>query len=271
MVTRSRTTLIVAATALATVAGLLVTEVSAGAPDPFVPALSSQLESAPNGERARVKAADKTAGKAGRLQPRMKRKFIPFGHKRKMQMARYSDRHYGKRRYRLRNPRVIVEHYTDGPTMMSAWWTMANNSKNLGEYPGVCTHFIIGKSGRIYRIVPLQLRCRHTIGLNQTAIGIEHVGTSDRSVMARDAQRKASYRLTLWLIAKFDIRVRNVIGHAESLRSPLRHEKYKSWRCNNHTDFSHRTMERYRQVIRERAREHNLRTGGKPRWVKSNC
>jgi hypothetical protein len=205
------------------------------------------------------------------LQPAMIRKLIPFPHRRKMQMARYSKRHYGKRGYRLTKPRVIVEHYTDGPTMMSAWWTMANNTKNRDESPGICTHFIIDGRGRIYRTVPLDLRCRHVIGLNNTAIGIEHVGTSDHMVMSRDRQRKASFRLTLWLMAKYDIAVRNVIGHGESLRSPVRYEKYKSWRCQTHTDFSHKTMHRYRKQMRKLARANEVRIGPKPRWVDIGC
>ena len=249
--------------------GLVVVGGVAAAPLDSLPTAHRQQALPPLGtDSAGTRSA---TGMARSLKPHMKRKFIPFGHKRKMQMARYSQRHYGEREYRLGNARVIVEHYTDGPTMMSAWWTMANNSKNLGESPGVCTHFIIGKQGRIYRVVPVGLRCRHTIGLNQTAIGIEHVGFSDRGVMSRKAQRRASYRLTLWLMARFDIKVRNVIGHAESLMSPLRYERYKSWRCNNHSDFSHRTMKRYRHVMRERARDHDLPTGGRPRWVDIGC
>ena len=166
---------------------------------------------------------------------------------------------------------MIVEHYTDGPSMVSAWWTMANNTKNLGESPGVCTHFIIDKRGRIFRVVPLELRCRHTIGLNQTAIGIEHVGTSDRDVMTRERQRRASYRLTLWLMARYGITVRNVIGHGESLQSPLRHERYRSWRCLTHTDFSRRTMNDYRERMRHLARANGLRVGPGPAWVDPGC
>lgn len=213
----------------------------------------------------------KVSGKPAKLRPRLIGKRIPFGHKRKMQMARYSKRHYGKRAFRLRNPRVIVEHYTDGPSMMSAWWTMANNTKNLGESPGVCTHFIIDKRGRIFRTVPLRFRCRHTIGLNQTSIGIEHVSRSDRGAMRRDRQRRASFKLTLWLMARYNIPVRNVIGHGESLLSPLRYERYKAWKCNTHTDFSHRTMHKYRLQMRKRARAHDVRIGKKPRWVDIGC
>jgi N-acetyl-anhydromuramyl-L-alanine amidase AmpD len=186
-------------------------------------------------------------------------------------MSHYSLRHYGVSGYRLRHPRVIVEHYTDGPSMTSAWWTMANNTKNVGEYPGVCAHFIVDTDGTIYRTVPLRLRCRHTIGLNDLAIGIEHVGTSDHQVMRNLSQRRASLRLTLWLMARYGIKVRNVIGHGESLISPLRHEGYPAWQCLTHTDFSHRTMHHYRQLIRDRAAASGVRVGPRPRWVDSGC
>ena len=215
--------------------------------------------------------AARTANTASELKPHVVDKPIPFGHRRQLQMARYSKRHYGQFAYRLRDPRVIVEHYTDGPTMLSAWWTMANNTRNLDEYPGVCTHFIVDTDGRIYRTVPLGLRCRHTIGLNQTAIGIEHVGSSDRQVMGNARQRHASFRLTLWLMARFDIPVKNVIGHGESLLSPYRFELYRSWKCLTHTDFSHQTMNHYRRRLRERALAHDVRTGPRPRWVDIGC
>jgi hypothetical protein len=41
--------------------------------------------------------------------------------------------------------------------------------------------------------------CRHTVGLNWTSIGIEHVGTSDREILANPRQLHASLRLTAWL------------------------------------------------------------------------
>ena len=223
------------------------------------------------GAQQPVAAVPAAATSAKKLQPPMTRKLIPFPEKRLKQTARYSERHYGERTWKLSRPRVIVEHYTQGPTMTSAWWTMANNTKNLGEPPGVCTHFIVGKTGIIYRVVPTDIRCRHTIGLNQTAIGIEHVGFSSRSVFQHEKQRRASYRLTLWLMAKYDIAVRNVIGHGESLYSPLRYERYTSWRCNTHVDFSRKAMQRYRHAIRDRAEHHGLRIGPKPHWIDPHC
>ena len=55
---------------------------------------------------------------------------------------------------------------------------------HLGELPGVCAHFVIDTDGTIYQLVNLRVRCRHAIGMNWTAIGIEHVGTSDGQMLS---------------------------------------------------------------------------------------
>jgi len=71
------------------------------------------------------------------LKPAIVWKKIPFGAKRKQQMAAYSRRHYGERTWELTDPHVVVEHYTDGPSFSSAWNTFAANSRQLGEMPRV--------------------------------------------------------------------------------------------------------------------------------------
>jgi protein MpaA len=91
--------------------------------------------------------------------------------------------------------------------------------------------------------------CRHTVGLNWTAIGIEHVGTSDAGVVTNRRQLAASLRLTRWLQARFGIETRNVIGHSESLRSPYHHERVPALKHQTHADFSHATMRRYRRWL----------------------
>ena len=40
---------------------------------------------------------------------------------------------------------------------------------------------MIDRDGTIYQLVPLAIMCRHTVGLNYTAIGIEHVGIERRA------------------------------------------------------------------------------------------
>jgi N-acetylmuramoyl-L-alanine amidase len=207
----------------------------------------------------------------GSLRPPIVWKPIPYGDRRRRQMAAYSERHYGRWAWRLTRRISIVEHYTTGTTWEGAWNTFAANSPHLGEYPGTCTHFIVHTNGTIYQLVPLRIRCRHTIGMNQLSIGIEHVGRSDAEVIGNTRQMNASLRLTLWLVAKFGIQVRNVIGHGESLESPLRFELYPDWKCRTHTDMSRPAMRTYRGWLRDRARAAGVPVGPAPEWVDIGC
>jgi N-acetylmuramoyl-L-alanine amidase-like protein len=205
------------------------------------------------------------------LKPRISWKPIPFGAQRERQMAAYSQRHYGVRTWRLRDPKVIVEHYTDGTSFESAWNTFAANGPHLGETPGVCAHFVVDTDGTIFQLVSLGKRCRHAIGMNWTAIGIEMVGTSATRILHRRPQIRAALRLTLWLMAKEGIGVGNVIGHAETLESPYHRERYASWRCLTHADWQRPEMQRFRHRLRRLARHAGVTAGPAPRWVASGC
>ncbi|HEX5610802.1 MAG TPA: peptidoglycan recognition family protein [Solirubrobacterales bacterium] len=177
---------------------------------------------------------------------------IPYGAKRKREMAAYSERHYGERRWRLRHPRVIVEHMAQVSTAGAVYNTFAPDVPDveLHELPNVCSHFVVGSSGRILRLVNLRTRCRHTVGLNWTAIGIEHVGYGDGDVLGNRRALRASLRLTQYLRCRFGIRVHDVIGHAESLSSPYHHELVPSLRRQTHGDWSHSSMRVYRRALR---------------------
>jgi beta-N-acetylhexosaminidase len=173
---------------------------------------------------------------------------IPFGATRRAQMRAYARRHYGIDTAALRDPKVIVEHFTASGTFSSAFNTFAANAPDveLHERPGVCAHFVVDRDGTIYQLVSLRLMCRHTVGLNDVAIGIEHVGYSDAEILGRPAQLHASLRLTRWLQARYWIRRRDVIGHAESLSSPYHHERVARLRTQTHGDFARPAMRRYR-------------------------
>ncbi len=205
------------------------------------------------------------------LKPPIVTKRIPFGARRERQTAAYSKRHYGERTWRLTDPHVIVEHYTDGTSFDSAWSYFAANERHMGEMPGVCAHFIVDTDGTIYQLVNLAKRCRHAVGMNWTAIGIEMVGTSDAQILHRRPQIRAALRLTLWLMAKTGINVGNVIGHAETLESPYHHELYPSWRCQTHSDWQRRDMNRFRHRLRRLAERTGVVPGAGPRWVDSGC
>jgi N-acetylmuramoyl-L-alanine amidase len=177
---------------------------------------------------------------------------IPFGARRKHEMRLYARRHYGIDDFRLRNPKVIVEHVTVTNTYRAAFNTFAADVPDveLHELPGVCSQFIVDRGGGIHQLVSLGLMCRHTVGLNWTAIGIEHVGMSDAQVMGDRKQVRASVRLTCWLRSRFGIAVRNVIGHNESLSSPYHRERVARLRHQTHGDMRRSTMTRYRRAVR---------------------
>jgi len=207
----------------------------------------------------------------GTIQPEIEWKKIPFGAKRKRQMAAYSKRHYGERTYELTRPKVVVEHYTAGTSFDSAWNHFAANGTHLGEKPGVCAHFIIDTDGTVYQLVNLAIRCRHAIGMNWTAIGIEHVGTNARGILDNRRMMRASLRLTAWLMHRFGINVGNVIGHAEILQSPYHRERYEDWRCSTHADWNHGEMRIYRRRLKRVAQRLGVPLGAGPRWVDSGC
>jgi hypothetical protein len=192
------------------------------------------------------------AAQVHRIQrPGIVRRLIPFPPKRKRQMAAYSERHYGEHVWRLRHPQVIVEHWAESSSASSVYNTFAPDTPDpeLHELPNVCAHFVVSGSGQIFQLVPLSIRCRHTVGLNWTAIGIEHTGFSDAEVLDDHAQMHASLELTRYLRCRFQIKLRNVIGHNESLSSPFHRERVPSLRSQTHGDWRHASMQIYRRRL----------------------
>src|SRR5947209_19456992 len=179
---------------------------------------------------------------------------IPFGAKRKAEMVAYVRRHYGsfmRPTWRLIHPRVVVIDFTDSETFSPAWNTFASDvpDSELHELPATCAHFIVDKDGTLYQLVRLGVMCRHTVGLNWTSIGIEHVGSSDAEVLGDHRQISASYRLVRWLRCRFHIPIKDVIGHNESLTSPYHREDVPGLRNQTHDDFTHADMRIYRHRL----------------------
>ncbi|HET7295991.1 MAG TPA: peptidoglycan recognition family protein [Gemmatimonadales bacterium] len=179
---------------------------------------------------------------------------IPFGLQRKGQMAAYVRRHYGSfmaPTWRLRGPHVIVIHFTETPSFQATYNTFAPDTPDpeLHELPNTCAHFVIDRDGTIHQLVPLGIMCRHTVGLNWTAIGIEHVGYGDREVLDDARQMASSLSLVRWLRCTDHIAIANVIGHNESLSSPYHREDVPSLRTQTHADFNHADMRVYRHRL----------------------
>jgi len=163
-------------------------------------------------------------------------------------MAAYSARHYGIDSSKL-DPKMIVLHYTAGDTYQSAWSTFAANTPAPGpagsatELPGTCAHFIVDQAGTIHQLVPLTVQCRHTIGVNRWAIGIEMVQNdaghdstwATDQILHRKPQIAAVLALVRALMARYELSRSDVIGHGMANDDP-RFVDLQGWR-NDHTDW----------------------------------
>lgn len=192
------------------------------------------------------------AAAAARARPRVAWSPVPYDARRRRDMAAYARRHYGLRTHRLRRPRVIVEHMTANTSFRATWNTFAANVPHpqFGDLPGVCAHFVVDRNGTVHQLVPLGLMCRHTVGLNWTAIGIEHVGRRESEVLGDARVRRASLRLTAWLRCRHGIALRDVIGHNENTRSRWHRERVARLRTQTHGDWPPAAMRRYRAALR---------------------
>jgi N-acetylmuramoyl-L-alanine amidase len=183
--------------------------------------------------------------------PEIKRDFIPFPEQRKREMAAYAKRHYGIDTWELREPKVIVEHWTDTDTYGQTHNAFVSDDPDpeLHERPAVVAHFVVDVDGTIYQQIPLEYMGRHTVGLNDTAFGIEMVGHSAKEIEGRPPQLQAALALTRWLQAKYGISTANVIGHNESLTSPYHHERVARLRNQTHDDWPKADMDRFRAQL----------------------
>lgn len=204
----------------------------------------SEDEAEPAGAAPTYTSAQPLATAAGNKvhKPKIKQDPIAYGAKRKREMAAYSKRHYGSRDWKLKNVRAIVLHYTAGDSYRSAWSLFNSDTPNLGELPGTCAQFIVDQDGTVYQLTHLDVRCRHTIGLNQLSIGIEMVqpdlgdpNQTAEAILRRRKQAGPAVRLATWLKQRYGVKMSNVIGHGMANDSPLFKDK-EGW-VNDHVDW----------------------------------
>ena len=192
--------------------------------------------------------AQPTATTSAAPKPPIHKMLIPYPKKRKREMAAYSKHHYGQNKWRLNNPQLIVIHYAVAGSISSIFNTFRTDQPDVEfhELPNVCSHYAVAASGGVYKFVPPTIRCRHTVGLNWTAIGVEHVGFSDQDILGRPAQLNGSLQFVQWLRCRFGIPVNQVIGHNESLSSPFYKELDPRFQGQTHGDWTHADMQTYR-------------------------
>jgi N-acetylmuramoyl-L-alanine amidase len=184
--------------------------------------------------------------------PPIVQRLVPYGEARRADMAAYARRHYGIDDWRLRDPRVVVLHFTVNGSLRATYDAFAPNRPDpeLGERPGVCAHLGVGRDGTVWQFARLSFMCRHTVGLNHVALGVEAVGFSAAEIRANRRQYRATLRTLQWLRCRSSIPVADVIGHNENREHRLHRERVARLRTQTHGDWTRAQMRLVRRDLR---------------------
>jgi N-acetyl-anhydromuramyl-L-alanine amidase AmpD len=130
--------------------------------------------------------------------------------------AEYSQRHYGVATAVLSNPQMIVVHFTTIPTREKSLdffrppridHQIRRDIVGGGEV-NVSAHYLVDRDGSLYQLAAEDILCRHIIGFNHTAIGIENIAVdaddltpvqleANAALISRIVQRQASIRFLI--------------------------------------------------------------------------
>lgn len=171
----------------------------------------------------------------------------------------YCRVHYGQDDDRLAVPKMIVVHYTTLPTFAESFAFFAPNlltrsDIRSGGAVNISSHFMVDVNGDIYRLAPENVVCRHVIGFNHVALGIENVGRDQAALT--DAQLTANAALIDNLLRRYPD-IEYLIGHQEYQNRLLPHftlmrELDSAYRPTVKDDPGPVFMKRLRQLLREK-------------------
>lgn len=176
--------------------------------------------------------------------------------------AEYGRIRYGAESYILDKPQMIVIHYSAFSSLKDSYdfFAPAKLSVELrkdissGGAVNVAAHYLIDRNGAVFQLAPENVICRHTIGFNHTAIGIENVGREAAELT--DAQAEADAALVSRIVARHPT-IRFLIGHHEYRKENLPHfklylEKDPNYRFTEKSDPGPVFMERVRDLLKNR-------------------
>lgn len=176
--------------------------------------------------------------------------------------AGYCLTHYGCESAELREPQLIVVHYTAFATRGESYRFFAPTRLDRvsrrditgGGAVNVSAHYLVDLDGTIQQLAPDNVVCRHTIGFNWTAIGIENVGRNAADLT--EAQASSTADLISRLVASHPS-IAYLIGHHEYRKTDLPHyrlfrEDDRSYRFTAKVDPGPAFMARVRSMLRER-------------------
>lgn len=131
----------------------------------------------------------------------------------------YFQRHYHDPSLTFK-PSVIVMHYTVTPDAFSVRnsflrGTEMSNGDKGAIFGHVSVQLMIGPTGTVYQLMPLDRRCTGAYGVNHVALSIEMVARNERELLSRPKQIWASFCLVRYLMRQFDIPANKVYAHYE--------------------------------------------------------
>jgi N-acetylmuramoyl-L-alanine amidase len=152
----------------------------------------------------------------------------PVTNARREELTRqYAQTHYGINSYTLKDPKIIVVHYTVTHNLKETFAmfkkdTLEGTRPELigGGNVNVGVHYVIDRDGSLYSLLPETMMGRHTIGFNHLSLGIEMVGMSSRDLSNEQLE---SCALLVSYLAREHTSVKYLIGHHEYLIKALPH------------------------------------------------
>ncbi|MBR4908296.1 MAG: N-acetylmuramoyl-L-alanine amidase [Acidaminococcaceae bacterium] len=129
---------------------------------------------------------------------------------RRQLIREYALQHYGEAFTEI-IPQVIIVHWTGSPGADGVHNYFYNEAMGDGTL-NVCSQFLVGRDGTVFRLTPETMLDRHAIGYNWCAIGIENVGGVNGREDLTQEQLQANAVLIRYLQAKYPT-IRYVWGH----------------------------------------------------------
>ena len=176
--------------------------------------------------------------------------------------AEYSQRHYGFATAALNKPQMIVVHFTTIPTREKSldFFRPSRIDHQIrrdiagGGEVNVSTHYLVDRDGTLYQLAAEDVLCRHIIGFNHTAIGIENVAVDADDLTP--AQLEANAALISRIVQR-QASIRFLIGHHEYRDNTLPHfqlyrEDDATYRFTDKVDPGPLFMTRLRTLLDDR-------------------
>jgi N-acetylmuramoyl-L-alanine amidase len=139
----------------------------------------------------------------------------------------YALAHYGVDDWRLADPRMIIMHYTATDSESISLSTFKPPRLGSGRSDiasggelNVGVHYLIGKDGTIWSLLPESAMGRHAVGFNHLAIGIEMVAATAKGLTA--AQLGAAARLVSDIVRR-NPSIAYLFGHHEYRQASRAH------------------------------------------------